>query len=79
MIYTDINNHMNLKYTHEEPAHETPRVSRSYKVIRFFIVVILLAVLIGISYFVVKSVQFERTSKPQPDPNKPQQIEKFIQ
>ena len=79
MVYNDIVSCTNMRLTHvEEPQTPAPQVNKSYKIIRFFIVLFLLVILIGVSYYVVKNVETGKTTQPIPDPNKPQQIERFI-
>ncbi len=69
----------NTASTYSEPETAAPQISRSYKVIRFIVLLILLAVLISVSYFVVKSVELTKFKESKPDPKKPQQIERFIE
>ena len=59
-------------------ALPSSKISISYKLIRFIIVLVLLGLLISLSYYIVKNIEVSRTSDQKPNPNKQQPIEKFL-
>ena len=78
-MFHAIQNRINTHRTTQEQVTYAPLPKRSSVILRFFTWLIIITLLTAVSYFVVKSVEFSNSEVRKPDPNKPQQIERFIE
>lgn len=78
IILKEIYRNSNSVSTPLPAAPQRTTMSTSYKVIRFIIVLILIAILISVSYYVVKRVETTRQTEQKADSTKQQPIERFL-